>query len=65
MFSHVFLLILYTIELYIYTIRYRSGIIIPGFLQNVSKNYKKSKIFSFFKLISSFKKKYFVYTTKS
>jgi hypothetical protein len=48
-------------ELYIYTVRYRYGIKIPGFLRNVSKIFIKNskKILKIFKLISSFKKNYF------
>jgi hypothetical protein len=43
-FSNIFLPILHNIGLYIYTIKYKSGIKIPGFLQNISK--KKLKTFS-------------------
>jgi len=39
-FSHIFLPILHNIGLYIYTVKYKSGIKIPGFLQNISKNKK-------------------------
>ena len=43
-FSNIFLPILHNIELYIYTVKYKSGIKIPGFLRNISK-----KIFKTFK----------------
>jgi len=36
-FSHIFLPILHNIGLYIYTVKYKSGIKILGFLQNISK----------------------------
>jgi hypothetical protein len=36
-FSNTFLPILHNIGLYIYTIKYKSGIKILGFLQNISK----------------------------
>jgi len=42
-FSNIFLPILHNIRLYIYTVKYKSGIKIPGFLRNISK--KKSKHF--------------------
>jgi len=35
-FSNIFLLILYNIGLYIYIVKYKSGIKIPGFLQDIS-----------------------------
>jgi hypothetical protein len=41
-FSNIFLLILYNIGLYIYIVKYKSGIKIPGFLH---KNKKKKKEF--------------------
>jgi len=49
-FSYIFLPILYDIGLYIYTVKYKSGIKIPGFLRNLSKKnskyfQKKKKIF--------------------
>jgi len=50
-FSYIFLPILYDIGLDIYTVKYKSGIKIPGFLRNLSK--KKFKTFSK-------KKKYFI-----
>ena len=50
-FSNVFLPILHNIGLYIYTIRYKPGIKIPEFLQNIFK-----KKFKTFELISFFKK---------
>jgi hypothetical protein len=50
-FSNVFLPILHNIGLYIYTIRYKPGIKIPDFLQNIFK-----KKFKTFELISFFKK---------
>jgi len=43
-FSNIFLPLLHNIELYIYTVKYKSGIKIPGFLRNISK-----KIFKTFK----------------
>ena len=43
-FSHVFLSILHNIGLYIYTVKYKFSIKIPGFLWNISK--KKFKTFS-------------------
>jgi hypothetical protein len=49
-FSNIFLFILHNIRLYIYTVKYKSNIKVPGFLQNFSK--KKFKTF--------FLKKYFV-----
>jgi len=36
-FSNIFLSILHNIGLYIYTVKYKSGIKIPGFLRNISK----------------------------
>ena len=36
-FSNIFLPIWYNIGLYIYIIKYKSGIKIPGFLWNISK----------------------------
>jgi len=36
-FSNIFLPILHNIGLYIYTVKYKSGIKIPGFLRNISK----------------------------
>jgi len=35
-FSNIFLLILYNIGLYIYIVKYKSGIKIPGFLRDIS-----------------------------
>jgi hypothetical protein len=58
-FSHIFPPILHNIELYIYTVKYKSGIKIPGFLRNISKKISKT-----FKSISFFKKNCF-YTVKS
>jgi hypothetical protein len=40
-FSYIFLPIIHNIGLYIYTVIYKFGIKIPGFLQNISK--KKTK----------------------
>jgi hypothetical protein len=40
-FWHIFLPLLYNIGLYIYTVKYKSGIKIHGFLQNISKKSKK------------------------
>jgi len=51
-FSNIFLPILYDIELYIYTIKYKSGIIISGFLRNISKTQKTK--------IQNIRKKYFI-----
>jgi hypothetical protein len=45
-FSNIFLPILHNIGLYIYTVKYKSGIKIPGFLWNISK--KNLEFFSFF-----------------
>jgi len=42
-FSNIFLPILHNIGLYIYTIKYKSGIKIPGFFRNISK--KNQNIF--------------------
>jgi len=39
-FSYIFLPILHNFELYIYTVKYKSGIKIPGFLRNILKNKK-------------------------
>jgi len=39
-FSNIFLPILYNIGLYFYTVKYKSGIKIPGFLRNISKKIK-------------------------
>jgi len=50
-FSNIFLPILYDIGLYIYTVKYKSGIKIPGFLRNISKTQKK---------IKNIRKKYFI-----
>jgi hypothetical protein len=50
-FSNIFLLILHNIWLYIYIVKYKSGIKIPGF----SPKYFKKKNQNIFK-----KKKYFV-----
>jgi len=48
-FSNIFLPILHNIGLYIYTVKYKSGIKIPGFLQNILKKiqniFKNKKIF--------------------
>jgi len=40
-FSNIFLSILHNIGLYIYTVKYKFGIKIPGFLQNISKQIRK------------------------
>ena len=40
-FLHVFLPILFHIELYFYIIRYKSDIKISSFLQNISKKFQK------------------------
>jgi hypothetical protein len=57
-FSYISLPILHNIELYIYTVRYKSSIKIPDFLLKVYKlflnNSKKSQ--NFFELISYLKK---------
>jgi len=46
-FSNIVLLIVYNIGLYIYTVKYKSNIKIPGFLQNIfkknSKHFQKEK----------------------
>ena len=69
-FSNVFPPILYNIELYIYTVRYKPGIKILDFLWNISKKFFKKNLKTF-KLISlskkQNKKKYFVsmHTAKS
>ena len=47
-FSNIFLSILHNIGLYIYTVKYKSNIKVPGFLQNFSKKkfqniFKKEK----------------------
>ena len=44
-FSNIFLPILHNIGLYIYTVKYKSGIKIPGFLRNISKNIYIQNIF--------------------
>ena len=44
-FSYVFLPILLNIGLYFYTVRYKPGIKIPGFLRNISKKFKKFQKF--------------------
>jgi len=51
-FSNIFLPILHNIGLYIYTVKYKSGIKIPGFFRNISK-------IKHFKTFSK-RKKYFV-----
>jgi len=49
-FSNVFLSILHNIGLYIYTVRYKLGIKIPNFLQNIfKKKFKNFELISFFK----------------
>jgi hypothetical protein len=66
-FSNNFLPILHNIGLYIYTVKYKSGIKIPRFLQNISKQIQK-KISKTFKLIFPFKNKkkiVFMHTAKS
>jgi len=56
-FLNIFLLILHNISLYIYTVKYKSGIKIPGFLQNISKKLKLKKFQkTSFKSISILKK---------
>jgi hypothetical protein len=52
-FSNIFLPILHNIGLYIYIVKYNSGIKIPGFLRNISKKNKISKKFKK-------RKKYFI-----
>jgi len=44
-FSNIFLPILHNIGLYIYTVKYKFGIKIPGFLLNIQKNKNISKHF--------------------
>jgi len=58
-FSNVFLPIVHNIGLYIYTVKYKSGIKILDLLQNISKKFKTffKKISKTFKLISHFKNK--------
>jgi len=60
-FSNIFLQNLHNMGLYIYIVKYKSGIKIPDFLQNISKKNLKhfKKISKKFKLIFPFKKKYF------
>jgi len=41
-FSNIFLPILHNIELYIYNVKYKSGIKIPDFLWNISKKIFKT-----------------------
>ena len=43
--SYIFLPILHNTGLYIYTVKYKSGIKIPGFLRNISKKNKFQNIF--------------------
>jgi hypothetical protein len=73
-FSYVFLPILHNIMLYIYTVRYRFGIKIPDFLENVSnfflkiqKHIKTFFLISFLFQKTNKNKKYFVFkhTAKS
>jgi len=64
MFSNIFLPILHNIRLYIYTLKYKSGIKIPGFLRNISKKkiqniFKKKKYFIAYGQILKFSKAYF------
>jgi hypothetical protein len=49
-FSNIFLPILHNIGLYIYTVKYKSGIKIPGFLRNISKKNQNT----FKKIIKNF-----------
>jgi len=48
-FSNIFLSILHNIVLYIYTVKYKSGIKLSGFVGNISKKFqnicKKKKYF--------------------
>ena len=50
MFSNIFLPIMHNIGLYIYIIKYKFGIKIPGFLRNIlkknSKHFQKEKKYS-------------------
>jgi len=59
-FLNIFLPILHNIGLYIYIVKYKSGIKIPGFLRNISKKnskHFKKKLSKTFELISLFKNK--------
>ena len=73
-FSNIFLLILHNIGLYIYIVKYKSGIKIPVFLRNVfkkknSKHFQKEKniffahgqILNFFSSIFFIKKKHCIF----
>jgi len=44
-FSNIFLPTLHNIGLYIYTVKYKFGIKISGFLQNISKKNKNNNIY--------------------
>jgi len=48
-FSYIFLPIIHNIGLYIYTVIYKFGIKIPGFLQNISKKKQKNIFQNIFK----------------
>ena len=62
-FSNIFLPILHNIGLYIYTLKYKSGIKIPSFLWNISKKIQNilKIIWKTFKLISLFKNKKYIF----
>jgi hypothetical protein len=62
-FSNVFLSILHNIGLYIYTVRYKPGIKIPNFLQNIFK--KKNQKFWINFLFQKTEKKKFMHTAGS
>jgi len=68
-FSHIFLSILHNIRLYIYTVKYKSGIKIPGFLRNIKKKFKTFQKKNLKKLLNQFpfskKKIAFMHTAKS
>ena len=61
--SHVFLSNLHNIGLYIYIVRYKSDIKIPGFLRNISKKISKhlKKLLNQFPFSKKTKKKHFVF----
>jgi len=68
-FSNIFLPIFHNIGLYIYTIKYKSGIKIHSFLRNISKKQiskrfqkiKSQKLLNQFPFLRKNKKKYFVF----
>jgi len=62
-FSNTFLSILHNIGLYIYTVKYKSGIKLSGFVGNISKKFqnicKKKKYFNAYDQILKFFQAYF------